>query len=1408
MVLKRKRSQKNIDVANKKAKVVDYEQFDSGYKIMTELQGESALEKFNDLVRCWYSLDLEDEEKQSIMQESFRLYAKLTGCKELAGFYERCIEDQLTNLNELSELQLLLLESFALLYERCPVDLKLYSLNSKISKSAARILKYLFQGNTVILDLWCGLLKNEASRAEEIYKALSTSMNVMKTILSSDNKGRHEFIKLWTLLIANLSVKSRTEILDLNKNIISLIMKKLENEPEELVLSVYDGIFRIVIDDRRIQKVVKVTLITNNMNFLLKLVNKYEFAYEFLKGCVSGLASKQINTSIAKHSRPIGNDRELNLLIAAINNDFELCHDFYSFNPAFQTVLKYLNDPSSEDDWLAAAQVLTKILVEYFTVSTDSINSIIPKALSRQLFSKCLQSGGSWVKLGTLFYLSTLCDKFETLCQNKNYTDLVNRRLPDAQVLIRMLFEKGLEKDSKNHITKLLSCITKYSQSPIKLDPMKVYTTLMQEQLDIKEGIKLIKSIVVNGGASKDLTLVTHVIQHLDSFAEDENLRKDFLSFLLSSHIPEMKNEEAEIHADELSVNPTSRKFYLECVQDLKNRVFEYYDAIAEMVGSSSVEYPCSILLLALSRKCCNLPESNTMLVRVVIRCLAELDGLFSYKDFFARGSETIAQITVSACKSEFLKYGLEDFYVSFLTKLLVTDPECLEDSAIRSFLFDEVPEQTLYKVASQLFLTNKKFSKLFLERLESIGSTTKDRLVEAMNAAVENALSSGRHVDIEQLHYPYIFDCKSETVVAYLKEHVHEVYKNIGDNLELLSFCIRENIAVPLSVDENGSLGGFCNLLVTSNTIIFEKGDDLLPLLELLKNHKLNFNGILIGESQFAEYLLQMAPKTDYLMQSDLLSDYLLNCKAQIYEAFVPAWLASSQDCSYPLYESYLSILERNQICDQNIANICITFLHHGLDQAKASNTPLALTAVPRMLLGRCKEDDFDNCNTGDISSLFVKILKAHLSDEECMNTVVDFYDKFPTVATNAISPLKLFGMILAHSKFSEFMENGEAACRGNIMKLLRTLLMLEHNESSIENAKKLVELYYEGTDSDADQHLEAVMHFIEKETEKSVVPLIKPKFSIQSQLFDGKQLMNSLYDFDVISGRSRKEGKQLSFNFWLSILCVEVMTMNKDTNLQTIIDNNGLSLAFVAISCKNPEIRSKGYLVLEKICSTFDDACVWDNLNEEQTKYENFRHKSFSLVRSVKEKRQVYLLLVSLRNAITEENQRISFVMALFLSQAIHILQNPSSNLYTLVNKYLLRSSSLDLEDIPMFYDSFNSTDSDEWRNHKIFALKLLKHGLHDEEFAINLAQRKYVPDILISEFPVADSQMKSYIVEIFETLTIVVMKYFKEDQKSYNYFTLSSGLIPFLSYAKEETDVTKIVKILNDNKVLLAN
>jgi hypothetical protein len=114
-----------------------------------------------------------------------------------------------------------------------------------------------------------------------------------------------------------------------------------------------------------------------------------------------------------------------------------------------------------------------------------------------------------------------------------------------------------------------------------------------------------------------------------------------------------------------------------------------------------------------------------------------------------------------------------------------------------------------------------------------------------------------------------------------------------------------------------------------------------------------------------------------------------------------------------------------------------------------------------------------------------------------------------------------------------------------------------------------------------------------------------------------------------------------------------------------------------------------------------------------------------------------QVILLLHALRTAITSPFQRLPALITAFCAASMPVLVRPEHALYTQLNRFLLQRPSLDLGDIPMFYQLFNSAAPAEYKTERAWILRILCRGVAPTGLDLPIFRRRHVFPMLMSFF-----------------------------------------------------------------------
>ncbi|KAH8551242.1 hypothetical protein BGW37DRAFT_54733 [Umbelopsis sp. PMI_123] len=114
--------------------------------------------------------------------------------------------------------------------------------------------------------------------------------------------------------------------------------------------------------------------------------------------------------------------------------------------------------------------------------------------------------------------------------------------------------------------------------------------------------------------------------------------------------------------------------------------------------------------------------------------------------------------------------------------------------------------------------------------------------------------------------------------------------------------------------------------------------------------------------------------------------------------------------------------------------------------------------------------------------------------------------------------------------------------------------------------------------------------------------------------------------------------------------------------------------------------------------------------------------------------------LLMNAVKNAIPVRNvdnefKRIPFLITAFAAQTISILLSPAHFMYPRVNTFLLQRQLVDIEDIPLFYNLFN-TSAENHKKDRAWILRLLGVGLRTFDDH-RIYKRRHVYDLITAFF-----------------------------------------------------------------------
>jgi hypothetical protein len=151
---------------------------------------------------------------------------------------------------------------------------------------------------------------------------------------------------------------------------------------------------------------------------------------------------------------------------------------------------------------------------------------------------------------------------------------------------------------------------------------------------------------------------------------------------------------------------------------------------------------------------------------------------------------------------------------------------------------------------------------------------------------------------------------------------------------------------------------------------------------------------------------------------------------------------------------------------------------------------------------------------------------------------------------------------------------------------------------------------------------------------------------------------------------------------------------------------------------------------------------------------------HESLTIETSgFKASRQLSLMLENFRNAIEFPMQRIPSLLAVFMNDVINILSRPAHTMFSHMNYFLLARPQLDLRDVPMFYELFNSSSPTTYKQERSWMLHLLRRGVRDST-DVDLLLHRHVLSVLLSFYgsQLSDGHTRNLILQVLAVVSRV--------------------------------------------------
>uniref|UniRef100_A0A3B5LBN4 Uncharacterized protein n=1 Tax=Xiphophorus couchianus TaxID=32473 RepID=A0A3B5LBN4_9TELE len=169
-----------------------------------------------------------------------------------------------------------------------------------------------------------------------------------------------------------------------------------------------------------------------------------------------------------------------------------------------------------------------------------------------------------------------------------------------------------------------------------------------------------------------------------------------------------------------------------------------------------------------------------------------------------------------------------------------------------------------------------------------------------------------------------------------------------------------------------------------------------------------------------------------------------------------------------------------------------------------------------------------------------------------------------------------------------------------------------------------------------------------------------------------------------------------------------------------------HALGVTVMALSSFDPNMRAAAYHVL---------ACFYQHL-------EGARFR---------EKRQLLYFMDNLKNGIPKQNQKLPFVLAVYISKVAQQMLRPEDHMYVVLNRFVLSRQSLDLRRVPEFFKLFYGFDL-EHKVEREWILNLLQEGISDGH-SYELCSHQNIFQVLLgfSSSPLCSEYIQAQIIKV---------------------------------------------------------
>lgn len=219
---------------------------------------------------------------------------------------------------------------------------------------------------------------------------------------------------------------------------------------------------------------------------------------------------------------------------------------------------------------------------------------------------------------------------------------------------------------------------------------------------------------------------------------------------------------------------------------------------------------------------------------------------------------------------------------------------------------------------------------------------------------------------------------------------------------------------------------------------------------------------------------------------------------------------------------------------------------------------------------------------------------------------------------------------------------------------------------------------------------------------------------------------------------------------------------TDSSSVRIEQLITHHALGLAFLGLSSQHREVRSSSWALLREFVEQISSS-------------------------KISARDQLLTLLEAVNRAINcslMESGPIPRLQAVFFALATDVLMDPCHVIYSLVNTFILRSDTIDLDDVPLFFELFYC--SSDHSKHMQWLLRMLTAGICEP--AEKAYSRRHVLELFMGLF-----RSKSTSLRIREAIALLLETSFGV-QSMRHYFERVGGLAWLSMGTEPELDSTK--------------